>query len=85
MMWPPPPWAPGVETLPPGRPVDHRLLLRELLFGLAALSLVIAVGFLGWHLARLAAPTVVRWQIERTDSTNQAPPLPHLPPSPFAQ
>ena len=82
MMWP---GLLGIEILPPGRPADRRVLLRESLFGLAALSLVIAAGFLGWHLGRLAAPTVVRWQIELTDSANQAPPLPHLPASPFAR
>ena len=82
MMWP---GLLGIEILPPGRPADRRAILRESLFGLAALSLVIAVGFLGWHLGRLAAPIVVRWQIERTDSTIQPPPLPHLPASPFAR
>ncbi|MEU8259104.1 hypothetical protein AB0C02_00560 [Micromonospora sp. NPDC048999] len=68
---------------PPRRPADRWVLLRTWLFGLAAVSLVIAVGFLGWQLARLAAPTVVRRQIDVIDANTEAPPRPHLPASPF--
>ncbi|MCM0679165.1 hypothetical protein NCC78_31525 [Micromonospora phytophila] len=71
--------------LPPRGPVDRRVLLRKWLFGLGAVTLVIAAGFLGAQLGRIAAPTVVRWQVDMVDSTNQAPPLPHLPQSPFAR
>lgn len=81
-----PQWAGDAKSgLPPGRPADRRMLLRNWLFGLAVVSLVIAVGFLGWHLARLAAPTVVRWQISVIDARSDAPPRPHLPASPFAR
>ncbi|MFC3500573.1 hypothetical protein ACFOOK_06265 [Micromonospora krabiensis] len=69
--------------LPPGQPVDRRAALREALFGLAVLALAVAAGLLGAQLGRLAAPTVVRWQIERVDEATDAPPRPPLPRSPF--
>ncbi|MFJ8581844.1 hypothetical protein [Micromonospora sp. NPDC093277] len=82
----PPHWAGNLKSGPPPRlPVDRRVRLQEWLFGLAAVSLVITAGILSWHLARLAAPTIVRWQITVTDANNDAPPRPELPISPFAR
>ncbi|TDC29256.1 hypothetical protein E1211_26340 [Micromonospora sp. 15K316] len=82
-------WPLGPQVLKrgllPRRPVGRRVALRKGLLGLAALALVIAAGLLGAQLGRLAAPTVVRWQVERIDSGNEAPSLPPLPPSPFGR
>ncbi|MFU8853589.1 hypothetical protein ACNAW0_21765 [Micromonospora sp. SL1-18] len=84
VMWPL--WTGDLKSgLPSRRPADRRVLLRNWLFGLAAVSLVVAVGLVGWQFARLAAPTVVRWQISVIDANSDAPPRPHLPASPFAR
>ncbi|MGY0004787.1 hypothetical protein [Micromonospora sp. I033] len=84
LMWPP--WAGDLKNgLPPRPPLARRTLLRAWLFGLVAVSLVIGAVVLGWHLARLAAPTVVRWQINGIDADSDSPPRPHLPPAPFAR
>ncbi|MEV1333087.1 hypothetical protein AB0J20_26340 [Micromonospora costi] len=85
-----PPWPSGAKGglrsgLPPGPPVDRRALLRRWLLVLAALALVITARFFGEQLGRLAAPTLVRWQIEYIDSRNEPPPPPPLPQSPFAR
>ncbi|RKN55822.1 hypothetical protein D7193_14570 [Micromonospora costi] len=85
-----PPWPFGAKGglrngLPPGPPVDRRALLRSWLLVLAALVLVIMAGIFGSQLGRLAAPTLVRWQIDYIDSRNEPPPLPALPQSPFAR
>ncbi|MEU7925409.1 hypothetical protein [Micromonospora sp. NPDC049107] len=47
------------------------------------MALVIAVGVLAWRVSRLAAPTLVNWQITVVDETGDAPPLPDLPADPF--
>ncbi|MBF9134440.1 hypothetical protein I0C86_36755 [Plantactinospora sp. S1510] len=44
-----------------------------------AISLVIAFGIFGWHVGRLAAPTVVEWQINIIDARSDAPEQPRLP------
>ncbi|WP_157748115.1 hypothetical protein [Micromonospora echinaurantiaca] len=49
------------------------------------MSLIIAAGVVAWHIGRLAAPTIGRWQITVTDEARDAPPLPDLPTSPFAR
>ncbi|MFD0783527.1 hypothetical protein ACFQZ8_06315 [Micromonospora azadirachtae] len=84
VMWPLSPEA-LKRGLLPGRPGGRHVMLREGLFALVALVLVIAAGLLGAWLGTLAAPTVVRWQIERIDSRNDAPPITSLPESPFGR
>ncbi|SCE69276.1 hypothetical protein GA0070607_0445 [Micromonospora coriariae] len=81
----PPSWAPPSENLQPLRRLDRRVLLRQWLLVAAAVSLIIAVGIVAWRVGRLAAPTLVRWQITLTDVTRDAPPRPDLPASPFAR
>ncbi|WP_435206539.1 hypothetical protein [Micromonospora sp. bgisy143] len=80
----PPMWAPFLKDPQPPR-ADERLSLRQLLLVAAAVSLVIAVGVVAWHPSRLAAPTLVDWQIAVLDGTSDAPPLPDLPADPFAR
>lgn len=84
MNGPPFPWIPVPGDLRP-RGLDRRMLVRQWLLAAAAVSLIIAAGVVAWHVGRLAAPTIGRWQITITDQTRDAPPLPDLPASPFAR
>jgi len=78
----PPIWALWKNLQPPRRS-DERLSPRQWLLVAAAAALVIAVGVVAWHVSRLAAPTLVDWQITVLDGTSDAPPLPDLPVDPF--
>lgn len=75
----PPPLPLGAQALPRPHPIDRRACLLRWPFSLMAISLVIAFGIFGWHVGRLAAPTVVEWQINIIDARSDAPEQPRLP------